>query len=391
MSFEDKYNLVAYELFGDLDDQEDWERENHRDDERDSPAEGDPEGGVRDKGSDNLDDACETPDEDGACQEKPEYIWPRAPRARRIHLPKSIRFRAAAVVAGGWSTDLGAERDKGYKNFNEKAAMVAAPASRRKITKISDRRLMEYCCSEDSRLGRHKYQVMGCSVIRLTEKHDLTTESGLEEAIKAVREARDDEYVHLWGSLPCTGGSPWQFINSKHEGPEERMQEHLGKFEILFFGNFQKVAKEVLNRGGDVLYEWPTGCTLWKHHAVQQFITEHSMNSVDINGCALGLKSTRTGEPIKKPCTIISTSPAMIKALEGYRCPGKEVHPRHDPCAGSQTKLTESYTDQMTDIIHDAIKDESVASRARRAMAAIKPTNAGVRGGLRGDHGNAGS
>ena len=63
------------------------------------------------------------------------------------------------------------------------------------------------------------------------------------------------------------------------------MREHLQKFHKLFT-NFRIVADAVIDRGGDVSYEWPTQCTLWKQHVVQEIITDLSMNAVDMHGCA---------------------------------------------------------------------------------------------------------
>ena len=45
----------------------------------------------------------------------------------------------------------------------------------------------------------------------------------------------------------------------------------------------------------------------------------------------------------------------MVEGLKDKKCPGPEVHATHTPCAGSETKRTEEYTDAMTDIAHEAV------------------------------------
>ena len=42
-----------------------------------------------------------------------------------------------------------------------------------------DRVIIEYCCYQDSLMGRSIPQSEGCKVIRVTQEHDMTTKSGL--------------------------------------------------------------------------------------------------------------------------------------------------------------------------------------------------------------------
>eukprot|EP00959_Pyramimonas_sp_CCMP1952_P254410 5314074-Pyramimonas_sp.AAC.1 len=51
-----------------------------------------------------------------------------------------------------------------------------------------------------------------CTVVRLTEEYDMTTDAGLACAAKKI-----DNYcgtrIMLCGSSPRAGGSPWQCVN----------------------------------------------------------------------------------------------------------------------------------------------------------------------------------
>eukprot|EP00959_Pyramimonas_sp_CCMP1952_P031798 667152-Pyramimonas_sp.AAC.1 len=51
-----------------------------------------------------------------------------------------------------------------------------------------------------------------CTVVRLTEEHDVTTSAGLAFAARKTRDHRGF-HITLWGPSPCAGGSPWQCAN----------------------------------------------------------------------------------------------------------------------------------------------------------------------------------
>ena len=67
--------------------------------------------------------------------------------------------------------------------------------------------------------------------------------------MEAVEGAAADEYIHLWGALPCTGGSPWQNLNKRYPSARAKIQMHLATFQKLI-KNFKKVARAVIARGG---------------------------------------------------------------------------------------------------------------------------------------------
>ena len=263
------------------------------------------------------------------------------------------------------------KKDRKFMAAVAESRVLEVSAKSKKLNEMSNRKLLEFCCSEESLLGHRKYVRVGCHVIRLTAKHDLTTQEGLDVAMNAAEGARPGQYLHLWGSLPCTAGSPWQRMN-KLKGPAtiEKIEGHKKIFKKLIV-NFCKVAEVVVQKKGDISFEWPSGCSLWNEPEVGDMLRKFSMNKVEMHGCAAGLKSDKSGKPIKKPWTIATTSPAMIQSLKKFKCPGPEVHPEHEPCAGAETKKSELYTIDMTDAIHDAIHEESITSNAKLAMASV--------------------
>ena len=185
MTFDEKYRRVAMELFG-------------SDDEADDH-------GDQDAGSGEIDSDGRGDHGPGENEHPPPSKTPRPDRT-------SMSCKTCA-------SKCDAQNDNGFMTMVAMAAEVNSPAPRKKISPISDRRLIEYCCAADSLLGAPSIAGVGCAVVRLTIENDLTTEEGLNYATKSVNEAPPDQYVHFWASLPCTAGSPWQSMN-RHRNPE---------------------------------------------------------------------------------------------------------------------------------------------------------------------------
>ena len=94
-------------------------------------------------------------------------------------------------------------------------------------TRVSDIGLLrEWCCGENSLLGKPSVFSKGCSVVRLTQREYMTTHHGVHFAKASVERAPPDVLVVIWTALPCTGGSPWQNINKHLPGGMDRLNEH---------------------------------------------------------------------------------------------------------------------------------------------------------------------
>ena len=161
--------------------------------------------------------------------------------------------------------------------------LAAAPVREPHSYEQSERILLEYCCGEDSRLGRRSSWSKGCHVVRLTKENDMSTPAGLKFALAAARGARrDGKRVDLWGSIPCTGGCPFQRLNAKR-GPSTRRKiaAHRALFRLLF-ANYAILAGEVIKYGGTVALEWPTGCDYWRDPQVEEFVALHNLSLIHI-------------------------------------------------------------------------------------------------------------
>ena len=154
--------------------------------------------------------------------------------------------------------------------------------------------MVEFCCGEDSVLGKEEYSTPGCNRVRLTEKVDLTTRAGIEFAKAAV----SVENCLLWASLPC-----WQHYNKQFANARNLMKGHKKLFAKLLSA-FEEVAEVAMKHGAIIVFEWPTGCAWWNKSVVQRFMKKYKMLFVDIHGCSLELKD-KDGVPIKKPWTCL--------------------------------------------------------------------------------------
>ena len=105
------------------------------------------------------------------------------------------------------------------------------------------------------------------------------------------------------------------------------------------FAEFAANAELVLARNGTVTFEWPKGCESWQRSDVKQFFDDHpEFMSVEFDGCAVGVKSTR-GRPIKKRWRLMTTSKAIVKLFSSFQCPHKPHE--HDHAVGP--KLPEQH------------------------------------------------
>ena len=133
------------------------------------------------------------------------------------------------------------------------------PASNKKVPyakalacseKSIRRNLIEFCCGEDSLLGQSTEMSDGCTVVRLTEKIDVTSQGGRQLVDVTIRNSlKDKTPFGIWASIPCTGGSPWQNINRCKPGGEERLARHRATFRRIWSA-FEPAARKCC-AGGD--------------------------------------------------------------------------------------------------------------------------------------------
>ena len=223
-------------------------------------------------------------------------------------------------------------------------------------TGMDNRVVIEFCCGEDSRLGRETEHSRNCIVYRLTEAHDLTTAEGLKFAKQCVdKSLAFNGKVLLWISIPCTGGSPWQQINKKYPSARLKIRNHIKLFNKLWSAlveltDYMKHVKLDYVIG----FEWPKDCSYWRLRKVKKFESDHKLKTVLVNGCRVNLRSIVNDKLIPKPWFVKTDSDSLNSELQGRIC--NHTADMHTHCAGKDTKRSEEYTDEFVALIHDGFR-----------------------------------
>jgi hypothetical protein len=215
------------------------------------------------------------------------------------------------------------------------------------------RTLIEVCCSDNSLLCNDRFRSEFSNVVRITEKDDFTTQSGLEKVIAAIMDP-DAGRVTLWFATPCTWGTQARIRNKyKQTNYVERSCELFDQFLKLLQNEIVCMTLCVL-RGGDIIKEWPDTNYQWKIKPVFTCLGMFNLIPIRFNGCAIGLK-TKKGEPIKKPWCLMTTVPQVVDAFHDKRChcPKGTDHPE---LFGAEAADSSHYTDRMCNMVHSALE-----------------------------------
>ena len=225
-----------------------------------------------------------------------------------------------------------------------------------------DRLLVEFCCSDNSKLGQHRNDSKGCKVIRVTIKEDATTNKCIEwlnREINTFKKQHPQAKVLLYGSLPCTGGSPWGNVNKQTEEGFDRIKEQQKEFTKLF-KNFAKLVRDNIDPRTFVAFELSRRCRYWHWPSVLAFIKRHDLQGYNFDGCMFGVRDS-SGELMRKSWHV-STNLHELACLEKYTHEHK-----HGQSRGKSLKSAEGYTFEYTDLVHLCFKH----SNSSRPPAAV--------------------
>ena len=253
---------------------------------------------------------------------------------------------------------------QGIPTFGMPASTAVAKMSKRArkkarlATLARGRCMFEFACSVDSQM-KNTNSKYGIPHVCLSKEHfdllDPNTQVQLSSMLGNSLPRPD-----MWASLPCTSGSPWQRIN-RHKGDNTFARKLARKIQESkhLFASFVLMANIILGVAGDVTFEWPRGCDSWEREDVKRFFDHHQdkFYTVDFDGCALGLKSSK-GSPIKKPWRIKTTSKTLANEISKFRC--QHTSDEHALAAGSETARTAFYPEPMTELIARCLYPEFV-------------------------------
>ena len=246
------------------------------------------------------------------------------------------------------------------------------------IPKTSNRVLFEFCADPDSMLGQLKSKSRnGCVVIRATEYHDMSSQKGIEWALKVIDSIPKHCKIMLWSAIPCTGGCPWASINKKYPSAMAKLKRHRALFDKLW-ENFKKLADAVALRDGVISMEWPPRCAYWHDRRVLKFLKTQMANCTTtvVDSCMHGLRSKNPctlGERLHKKWKVVSTTPCLHK----YLCVPCSGDHSHVPVSADDSKLSGYYPVSVAEGIHHGFKDATTnnnESTIRRDVCACAPT-----------------
>ena len=232
--------------------------------------------------------------------------------------------------------------------------------------------MIEFCAFFDSRLSSSKNHKGKCMTYIIDDAIDGRSYKALELMKIAIKQGGANTV--LWGSLPCTGGCTWNYINGQTPEGRARIEEHILLMTQLL-KNFIIAAKLVIENNGIVCFEWPKKCTYWKRRDIQNMLNELGLEPAHFDGCSFGLKSTNRGKEhmfLKKPWTVYSNCPILNAMLSKRTCSGVNKHHEHDQCRGKNAKGSERYTDEFARSVHCALRSSIDSYQCAPAVLVAK-------------------
>ena len=159
---------------------------------------------------------------------------------------------------------------------------------------------------------------LGLNVIHLfKEAYDLTD----PEVVAQVRYyIKQSPGVSLWGSLPCTTWSSWQYMAIQKYGPKYlRKLQGRRCASLALFTAFVELAALVVEGGGEVSFEWPRHCIGCAQVPVSRFIANFGLHEGLCDGCTFGMTDS-DGYPVLKPWGMVTTSKSLAWNLSQCHC-----------------------------------------------------------------------
>ena len=235
-------------------------------------------------------------------------------------------------------------------------ASEVKPSKARKIRGDKGHTMFEFCCSDDSMLGRINLE-RGVQHFRLSKESSNMADD--EEVNGLLKVLSHFPGADLWGSIPCGPWCQWQFVNASRLGKSFRKRLAASRrMSRQILNNYIRCAKQVLSDGGHVAFEWPRGNAGWKLPELTQFVRENNLFIAEPDGCVLGLVDSK-GNPHLKQWRIVTSSYKLARNLDAYKC----EHPKgfhYSRLEGAKTPKSAFYTEKMCRCISTSLYAEDV-------------------------------
>ena len=201
-------------------------------------------------------------------------------------------------------------------------------------------------CAEPSSLMTKRYSAIMDASIHLeliTEDDDLLSKYGSAKWRRCLRSNKDCVFF----AGPCTGGSPWNRLNKRVSWLTAHLINAKARLYWKLWEEFSNCLLKVIKLDAMALLELPKGCDYWHDERMKCMIEGTDSHVHDFDGCMYGLKTQFDDRhiPIKKPWRIVSWG---VKFDLHKKCDRRHDHGK---CEGRETKVTQTYTQQIVDII----------------------------------------
>ena len=223
-----------------------------------------------------------------------------------------------------------------------------------------NRVIVEICSGPNSLMGScTSVAADGCLTCRITESLDFTA-GGLDLALKIIKLATvflGKSKVLLWVSMPCTGGSSWQWVNRyiarSRKKPEmtAKLDTHL-ELKAKLSLSLGKLLEQTDYCKPAIALEWPLRCTYWQDADIIDLQQRYSLRPYRVDGCMLGLvvrfQPGLLGKPLQKPW-MVKTNLSLLGQHLLIICDGSHAHGK---CSGKDAKYSEHYTPVFAERVH---------------------------------------
>lgn len=169
---------------------------------------------------------------------------------------------------------------------------------------------LELCTKAGSGFGNLHLKHVGQTiffVIQVTKHHDVAQSQGfLVQRVKNLKEKWPKKPVVVFGSPPCTGGSPAQFLQPK--GLTERLRKHW-----ITFVSILKSMLPLFSLGDLRILELSRHCSYWKSGVINKFLNRFELSTCSyFHRCAY---DQQPGIKAKHTYRIQSSFPQNVKRV----------------------------------------------------------------------------
>ena len=218
-------------------------------------------------------------------------------------------------------------------------------------------------CAEPSSLMTKRYSAIMDTSIHLeliTEDDDLLSRYGSAKWRKCLRSNKDCVFF----AGPCTGGSPLNRLNKRVSWLTAHLINAKARLYWKLWEEFSNCLLKMIKLDAMALLELPRGCDYWHDERMKCMIEGTDSHVHDFDGCMYGLKTQFDNRyiPIKKPWRIVSWG---VEFDLHKKCDRRHDHGK---CEGRETRVTQTYTQQIVDIILKTIC-RNVSIRFKKSLS----------------------